>query len=466
LYVNFGKGTPSGKDVRASQITWLTTLYDNIVDCTFENLVFEGSNIAAIHMGYQGQREIYSSNRHQVINCDFINHGRNGIHIESSMGMTVQGSTFENIFNTAFDAGTEADSIFLFDNVVHNSGHVHGRALSGDLAANGITLYGQGNKILRNKIRTTGYCGIWWAGAHADVGYNLVDSTGTAKDDGAGIYTVISGGPKPAHINRRVHHNIVLNSLGNYATAVGYGDGFDLIAGIYLDDYTGNVIVDSNFVANGRWSGLFLNTGDGNITIKDNVFFNNPYQLHISLHTPNRVRNTDILGNQFVNKTVTQQTFYFNNQINESPALMGTWNNNVYANPLNPASAHMNYKVNLGPNNLVTISQWKTQTGQDPASTNSLYAISNANQFKVDTNSTISAVIIPLTNSYRDVLNGLFQTSYSLPRNSGKILMTSTDPRPKRREEPPAVEAEEEVASILRQSPNRKYIVPFTILPD
>ncbi len=428
VYVNFGVGgSPSGHTVKAASLFWIAHL-NGLTNVTFENLAFEGSNAAAIQVSAQTS----TTNRHVINNCEFWSHGRNAVNVTQSLGVTVSNAIIRDCMNNGVNANG-SDSIFVQDTKINNSGIRFGAGYSdGGPSQCGIAFQfsgsraGKGNSAYRNEIVSSGYCGIWFDGPNAFMVNNFVDSTGHTMFDGAHIYSVTSSAPNPAYTNREIVGNILLNGLGVYSTDA--SNTKYTTAGLYIDDYAQHMRIHGNFIANGGWHGLFIK-GAGYITATDNTVYNFPWQTHYTWTVADMMVNVNISGNKYINKTTSQKTLFIWEYTEDPPAGWGTWVNNIYANPENPTGNHI-----LWWREYVTATQdfntttWRTASGKDVGSTNSLFTAAPGAEQKVIYNKTGTAVAVSLASSYRDVANTLYNTgSITLQPYSGAVLFASTD---------------------------------------
>ncbi len=324
-----------------------------------------------------------------------------------------------NVTNTTINGAT-----------ITNCGVISGAGSSGDGSYAGVNVNGSGTTIINNKVNRTGYNGIAFTGNNVLVEKNLVENYCLVKDDGGGIYTVISSSGVTAS-NRIIRSNTVLNGIGAYAGSEGYSyEPFGKAAAIYLDDYTNNVSVTGNTVAHGPWGGIFHNGGTDN-SITNNVIYNFPEGLLLHAYTNRTVRNLTITGNQFVARLASQKTMYIQLWLNESPALWGTFNNNYYARPVDDIATitvDKQYSGGGGATNM-TLATWKSTYRQDAASNKSPVAItSNPDQnIRFEYNAINAVKTFAITGSYVDIKNNKYSNNVSLqPFSSIVLLKTPT----------------------------------------
>jgi hypothetical protein len=204
---------------------------------TISNLRVTDSGGRGIYVGYRSSGTI-SSNR-------LMNLVREGISVDSSEGVLVQNNDVSNAGNV----GSPVSSAF------------------------GVGAFNSDNvQIIGNKITNVGYNGINFFG-NSVVRNNIVINPCLVLNDCAGIYTGdYSNRSAPLIRNSQVSGNYVSGALGNL---LGTRGGPQLAFGIYLDESTRRVTVDSNVIA-GNASGLSCHNCNEN-SINANIFYGNLY---------------------------------------------------------------------------------------------------------------------------------------------------------------------------------------------
>ena len=127
-----------------------------------------------------------------------------------------------------------------------------------------------------NEIDSVGYVGIGFYNNNTIVRNNFVNGFNFVKLDGAGIYTWVGTGNAP-YTGQKVLNNIVMNGFGDNAGTPATGN--PISHGIYMDDWSANVEVAGNSVANCPHSGIYLHKAH-DLNVHNNTSFNNnQYQL-------------------------------------------------------------------------------------------------------------------------------------------------------------------------------------------
>lgn len=417
LYMHFGSGTPSGRVVKVSTINQVVPLNESGY-ITFNNIDFQGGNTAIFNNGVTGI----------IINdCNFSQQGANAIYGIDCDGMQVTGCNISDSLNNSVFVEVGGTNTTIEDVTILNSGMIAGMGACGDGSYNGIYVAGTDTIIGENSITNCGFNSIHFTGDDVTVENNFINGFCNVKDDGAGIYTVISSDGITAS-NRVIQNNIILNGVGAYAGAEAYDyEAFGKAAGVYLDDYTNHVEVTENVISNCPWAGIFMTT-DGDISITDNILYNSKAQLWINNVAVGRIRNMVITGNTLIARTAIQKTLWLNMWVNDAPSLYGTINNNTYARPVDDDDSIMVDRLYSGGGGFddQTLAEWKTFSTQDAASVKSLVAITSDTDFLFQYNHTASPVTPSITGNWKDVANASYSTTVTVPAYGGKILLLNT----------------------------------------
>jgi parallel beta-helix repeat protein len=145
----------------------------------------------------------------------------------------------------------------------------------GDGCCGGYGILAQGDSaiVARNVIDSTGYNGAGFMGRSSLVEENEISHSCMVTDDCAGLYTItgFSGSAfKTGAMGSVVRRNIVRDVVGSLA---GWADAVAASQGIYLDDGSHDIRVDSNVVS-GATNGLYLHNTQ-RVQVKDNLFYGN-----------------------------------------------------------------------------------------------------------------------------------------------------------------------------------------------
>ena len=212
--------------------------------------------------------------------------------------------------------------------------------------------------ISYNDLDRIGYCGLNFS-RNTRIENNLIKNYCLTTDDGAAIYTWSNND----HVNRNgtgcvIRNNVIQNGIGNYQATPDKTGGAD---GIYMDDGSGNALIQNNTVVNCSVAGIMLHNSINN-TVSGNTLFNcsggSIFMQQDGLSTTPVAKNTilkNILYAVDENCYPLVLTNWDNGNMN-----FGTFAGNYYCNPYNelPIST-LSRKNNTSRYLLYTVSQWK-----------------------------------------------------------------------------------------------------------
>lgn len=141
---------------------------------------------------------------------------------------------------------------------------------TGCCAGRALEIESDSSTIRGNRIDSTGYIGIGFRGRDTRVEENLVSHSCMTTDDCAGIYTWTGSFDKPGSAGSVIRRNIVRDAVGE---RTGWPRPWPASQGIYLDDASHDIRVDSNVSTNND-IGLFLHN-NRNIVARGNILFGN-----------------------------------------------------------------------------------------------------------------------------------------------------------------------------------------------
>lgn len=424
FYMHFGAGTPAGRTVKASTVNQLVTL-NSATFINFNNIDFEGANVA---LQNNGTSNITTNN------CNFRQLGT-GIYGADLKNIQINGGSITDCQTNGVMIEVGGNSTIISGVTFNRNGMLPGMGESGDGKYNAIKINGNFTTVRNCTIKNTGYNGIDFIGNNVLIENNLIDSFCITKDDGAGIYTYADA--KDVCVNRIIRNNIILNAIGNAEGALANGDQNGEAAGVYVDNNSNHTEVSNNTIAYGNWAGIFINANSDNSVI-NNTVFDHKYQLWIQTKTLSgyqSVRNTVITGNKFIAKTAAQKTILLSLYVNDNPANMGVFDNNVYARPIDDnATIHLFKQFNGSTNESdMSLIDWKNSFKVDPASAKSALTVSNPSDFRFNYNNTPQPASVDLGGGvFKDVANNVYNGSITLPPFSGAVLAYSgsTPPPP------------------------------------
>lgn len=263
----------------------------------------------------------------QVRDCHFLSPGLVGISFNGREGSFV-GNRIEGANNGAL-VGYGSRHIL-------RTNRVRATALARNLGPDGmgagccggraIEHTGDSGTIAGNDIDSSGYIGIGFRGRWTLVEENTVARSCMTTDDCGGIYTWTGTFDAVGSEGSVIRRNIVSDPVG---APSGWPHPWDAAQGIYLDDGTHDVRVDSN-VSSGAAAGLFLHN-TRRVTARGNLLFGNRTQVrlaHDDLAGPGDMVDNVLEGNVLVG--LRGQGTGFDIGIHQAQtAPLGRWSANV-----------------------------------------------------------------------------------------------------------------------------------------
>jgi len=416
------------------QVATIDTLFNNRKsNISISNLSFAGAGKAAI-MSVGGRGIV-------IKNCDANNNGADAITAWFCTNVTVEDCTTSNSLGSGiklYGPSTGSVNLTVKKCTVDKTALVAGMETT-DIASSGNAIFCNGGnniQILNNIIRNSGYNGINWKGNNVYIKYNLIDSFCSVRDDGGGIYTyVVKGNSVVAGTNRNIVSNIILNGISApFGTP---GASQSSVVGVYMDEGTRDVIIDSNTIANIIGSGIHGN-GNGNIIITNNTTYHTIVSCSFQrLANENPVRGIVVKKNIFY-----PYRFRYRNQAINLPTLltkeadmlaMGTIDSNYYS--LRPGadtslSATITWNNGSHYNETHNNFQMTGASNIDKHSTN----VENSGTLEYNAGSASKVVSFPGL-SKKDVFGNVYNNSVTIPPWSSKVLIpngtASTSKKPR-----------------------------------
>ncbi len=414
LYMYFGTVVPTTKTVKISTIDRLIYIngYNYI---TFDNIYFEGANTYAVQN---------NSGKNIIIkNCTFKFSGRDGIYIDNTVSsnayMIIDGNTFDQNNECAINLRGATNYAWIKNNTISNTGMIPGSGTNNDDTYDAITLYGANNIVEYNSITNTGHSAITVRSSNGIIiRNNYITYFGMTRYDAGGIYSYNSS---PTITSRTFTKNIILNSK---QTSEGIGSETNLsLFGIYLDNNSINTQVTYNTVAYCNQAGI-NNINSGSNTIKNNVCFDNGYQLRLVHAWGDGIAITKMVikNNIFFSKASNQPTLYFRDDSNPFSSF-GTADSNYYARPIDDNQA-ITTSVS-GANTNRTLAGWQSLVTQDAHSKKSPISITNTADLKFEYNNTKTNKVVALSVPYIDVYGKIYSSSITIQPYSSVVLIKS-----------------------------------------
>jgi len=384
IYAYFGATNPNTLNVIASSTGALISFSSSQTYNSIKGLDFTGANNYGIYA------PSYDANYTTVSYCNFYVIGDDAISAMGSSNTTYVHNYFNNINNLAI-VTNDSNNTTVSYNTVNSVGMIPGAGESGQgtngagsytgiQVGNQTILTNTNNLVSYNTVTNIGYIGISVNGGGYTCTNNFVNGANLVKMDGGGIYTYGGGTSTRVYSQRYITNNIVLNSLGNLAGTSGISNQAQ---GIYTDDNSSNITIDSNFVASAGYSCFFFHNSH-ELTVNGNVAINgSSYQVyfaHDNIATFALIRNITMTGNYFVTTSSAQKLLYLysvaSNSSSSDLTSIGTLSSNYYGNLslLSSTSVYSYYYTGLGSIVNTNFAGWQTATAQESTSTYNVLA--------------------------------------------------------------------------------------------
>lgn len=426
VYMYFGAGaTPANYKVKISNQAILVNfkgIYNNSCNA-FAGIDFEGADMA-----FQGLSADYTS----ISNCNISAIGDNAIDFGYSNNLTITGNTITDCNNDGIACWYGTRNTVINSNILTRIGMIAGAGendtggLYNKGAYTGIAISDIGlsntNTIRYNSIVQTGYNGIEINGDSYVVDENFVNYPCSLLDDGGGIYTY-TGPITITYKGRTISNNIVLNSTGN--------DLFDYKAadGIYLDDFSANVTVTGNTVANCEAYGYFLHNCH-NVSVSKNLSYNNGISQLLLQYDNTLLNGTNkqlnIQNNMWAASSAGQLGLQFQSvaygSSNTDFAQAGVSDNNHYGS-LAKNNLLINAAINWNGGSNLNLPNWSAVSKKDLHSTELMPAYTSVD---FEYNNTLTNKTLNLTGVYQDIAGNNYTGTVILAPFSSLLLLGQT----------------------------------------
>ncbi len=357
ISVFVGDKSISSLDIKCSVANTLVELKGfNYV--TFENLSFTGAGENSFH--------IVNSKNIEILNCEILYSGGDAVSASFSPFLTIENCLINYSLNGALNLDVGCTYAILKGNHIKNTGLFPGMGKSGSGTYEGITAFGDFTQIERNRIDSTGYCGIYFGGNSSIAKNNVINHFCLIKDDGAGIYL----GDWSPTFNKSVIGNIILNGVGS-AEGTNSPKSFQA-EGIYIDDLTQSVTIADNTVTACANNGIKIHNSK-DVKVYNNTVYNNTVQLRLEqdhyLSTSTCIRDAKIKNNVFFSGSDDQSTAAFSTHQDDIHQF-GELDSNFYASPEQEAVSIKSsvYKKGVMVNQSSDLSGWQLEYGKDQSS--------------------------------------------------------------------------------------------------
>lgn len=420
LLMYFGLSTPMLSLIKISTVDTLIDVGRNS-HIVISQLSFEGANEAGIYSDYA----MHCSTAY----CDFNFMGRDAVTNWQTSDAIVDHCNINNALGSGIfirnNGSGGIDNATVQYCTVKNTCQFAGMEIPGDAAGRaGITAVGgNGVTIQYNTVDSAGYAGIEWQGNDVLVYANVVSNCLNVRDDGGGIYSYVGNGsyPKQYH-NRIIRKNIIINCIG---ASEGTDNKKSSARGIYCDEGSNHVLIDSNTIAYCSGAALYNNSVT-DISMKDNVVFSNgsALSIHRFVNAP-LVRNITVTRNYFF----PYMADYANGQI-DNPAVtliddlkaIGMIDSNYFF--INTAMPFSFITTTTGNKNYIEMKKvfsfWQSVFGFDK---NSKVIAAAKDNLRLEYNSTGKVKMIELKRKYKDIAGSILKDKIILQPFTSIILV-------------------------------------------
>jgi len=270
IRVFFGDKIPRSHLVKSSAENILVNLNgQNFIH--FDNLSFEGANISTFR--------IINSKNITVQNCSINISGTDAIDASGSPYLKIENCLIDHSLNDAINLDIGCIFATIRNNMIRNTGLFPGMGESGTGSYQAVSVFGDNSIVEFNEIDSTGYNPIYFGGNSTTVKNNRIAYFCSVKDDGAGIYI----GDWRVTTRKKITGNIVFNGIGAPA-GTRSGDSRPQVEGIYIDDNSSDVNIQSNSISGCPDAGIKIHNAH-EVDIEGNASFNNGIQLLVAEDT-------------------------------------------------------------------------------------------------------------------------------------------------------------------------------------
>lgn len=404
---------PAALNVKASVIERLvdSEYKDNL---TLSDLRFEGADEYAIR--------VRQTTGTHVLNCRIDATGVDGIKADQWTRSSITNTTIYQTNNCGIDM-SYSGRMNVSSNTLIKCGILPGMGQSNNQQMDGIKYENAGvaTRINNNRIDSIGYCGIQFHGDSTIVRNNFISNFMLIVADGGGIYT---NGDNPA-LYRWVEDNTVLYGYGGY---FGFHTSPGGAIGIYCDDTSRKVYIRRNTVAFCSRAGLYFHNNQDVVATDNTVYGNETGALwvhdRLGLGFPTRNMTFDrnivfaaagkyALVNEGMSDDFSQRFVSLQSNAYAQPGsgnliqtVWGDYVGNV------PATYH-DY----------TLASWRAAFPAYDASSTFTQAPTDPSQTRLEYNPTGVPVSRALPGVYRDVRNGTYAGTITLPAYASAVLM-------------------------------------------
>jgi len=316
------------------------------------------SNISFRHQQVDGVNADYGYTDISIQQCRFNAIYRKAIYLNYVNNVVIKNNIITDIYGMGIHAW-DSKHIIVQNNTIKRIGLYAGRAAKdgyGALQIGGDINYAN---ISFNILDSIGYSGLSFFSKNTQIENNLINNFCLTIDDGGAIYIWSDND----YINRNgtgcvIRNNIIQNGIGNYQATP---DKTRYANGIYMDDASGNALIQNNTVVNCAQAGICLHNSINN-TVSGNTLFNcrrGPiWMSQDSISTTPVAKNT-IMKNRLYSVDENSFPLVLTNYEN-SNLDFATYAGNYYCSPYNELSISTENRINNSAHyKIYPVSQWK-----------------------------------------------------------------------------------------------------------
>jgi len=357
----------------------------------FDSLSFEGANISTFR--------IIHSNNITVRNCRINISGTDAIWASASPNLTIENSVIDHSQNDAITLDSSCRAARIRNNYIRNTALMPGMGNSGTGTYQAISAFGENSLIELNEIDSTGYNGIYFGGNGTTAKNNLIRYFCLVKDDGAGIYI----GDWMASTGKKIIGNIISDGIGAPA-GTRPDNSRPPVEGIYIDDNSSGVDIQSNSVSNCPDAGIKIHNAH-EVNIESNTLFNCGIQLLVAEDTfssHSAVKNISCNQNIFFCKAAGQLCLNITSMADDLESFVRMDRNSYFQQVDNQAVIELTSKIwsSSGLTHDLSVSQWQERYKQDRQSKSISVKISRAAENCFQYNSSRTDKLISMKGTY------------------------------------------------------------------
>ncbi len=311
---------------------------------TYDNVSYNIVRGLTMRYPYRYGVWLYLANN-MIVEDNTIEHAfTHGIELQSTFGPCDDNQIVRNTIRysgyRAINVGGEAARCNIEGNTAYATGVEH---FGGDLMngpSEGIYIAGPEARVYNNRIDRVGNVGLYLHGQARgrEVSHNYVTNTGLALSDTGGLY---SAGFCEGSEEDRIHHNIIVDSLGCRSMDKVFDMGMPVAietysgdsSGIYIDEEGNHRIIEDNTVIGSRFAGIFFHWASANLVRNNTLYDNRVAQVYLSGTDRPRKRLVDdaLLDNVLFAAEGSQRTLYV--ALDYDDVHFGWSNRNGFCNP-------------------------------------------------------------------------------------------------------------------------------------